>query len=114
VIRVPFLIFLWEISRRDATRPFVNSSLGVAEDSHTLQEIQKLGSGDDERIDDQGFDRGLGQNLWHADIGIAARGDIDKNHICGILGASGADVQFTDCLNCHSSEQKPVRNLNSG
>jgi hypothetical protein len=39
VLRVPFLIVLWEISRRDPTRPPVKTSLPVAEDSHGLQEI---------------------------------------------------------------------------
>jgi hypothetical protein len=36
-----FLIFLWESSRRDPTRPSVKSSLPVAEDSHGLQEIHE-------------------------------------------------------------------------
>ena len=73
---------LWEISRRDPTRPSVNSSLAGAEDSHGLQEInqakknashcvggifssRELSSGDDVRIHDQGLDGSLGQNLWH-------------------------------------------------
>jgi hypothetical protein len=35
------LIVLWEISRRDPTRPSVKSSPAVAEHSHGLQEIHR-------------------------------------------------------------------------
>ena len=41
------------------------------------QEKWELSRGDDERIHDQGLDRGLRHNLWHAYIGVTAGGDVD-------------------------------------
>ena len=52
--------------------PLCEFVVGCSETFTKVPEIQKLGGRDDERIDDQGFNRGLGQNLRHADIGIAA------------------------------------------
>jgi hypothetical protein len=72
-----------------------------------------LSSGDNEGIYDQGLDRGLGQNLRHVHVGIPAGGDVDKHHIRGIFGAGGADVKFTNGLDCHGREKEPVRYLNS-
>jgi hypothetical protein len=122
---------LWEISRRDPTRPSVNSSLAGAEDSSGLQEInqakkmppigmggivssRELSSGDDVGIHDQGLNGSLGQNLRHGHIGIPAGGNVHKYHICGILGAGRADVQFTNSLDGHGGEQKTVCYLNAG
>ena len=77
------------------------------------RENARLSSRDDERIDDQGLDRGLRQNLWHANIGVAAGGHVDKHHVGGIFGAGSADVQLTNCFDGNSCEQEPVRYFKS-
>jgi hypothetical protein len=128
---------------RDPTRPFVKSSLLVAEDLQSWQEIHELSifnwtehkkmppigweviciqqfigvslsRGDNERIDDQGLDCSLGENLRHAYIGIAAGSHVDKHHIRGIFRAGSTDVELTNGLDCYSSEKKSVCYLNAG
>jgi hypothetical protein len=73
-----------------------------------------LSCGNHERIDDQGLDRCLRQNLWHADIGITAGRYVNKHHIGRVFGAGSADVQLPNCFDCNSCQQKSVRYLKPG